>query len=98
MVRLFEGAGGIKDSCDFSGTQDHRPFFLVPRVGNMFNHHVAVEHVMVEETQCAHRLIQHCPCDLFALHQNSWYSRMCSGPSRSDESLKYSANFATQRM
>jgi hypothetical protein len=42
---------------------------LVPRVGNVFDHPVAVEDVVIEKAQRAHRLIEHRPCDLFPLDQ-----------------------------
>ena len=35
----------------------------------MFDHPVAVEDVVIEKAQGAHRLIEHCPCDLFPLNQ-----------------------------
>jgi hypothetical protein len=66
---VFEVAGGVEDGCDFGRTQDYRQFFLVARVRNAFNHPVAVEDVMIEEAQRAHRLIEHRPGDLFALNQ-----------------------------
>jgi hypothetical protein len=35
----------------------------------MFNHPVAVQHVVIEKPQRAHRLIEHRPRDLFPLNQ-----------------------------
>jgi hypothetical protein len=66
---LFEVSGGVEDGCDFGGTQDYRQFFLVPRVRNVFNHPVAVEDVVIEEAQRAHRLVEHRPRHLLALNQ-----------------------------
>ena len=66
---VFEVAGGFKYGCNFGGTQNHRQFFLVPRVGNMFNHPVTVQDVAIEKAQGAHRLIEHRPRDFFLLNQ-----------------------------
>jgi hypothetical protein len=66
---VFEITGSFEDCCDFSGTQDYRQFFLVPRVRNMFNHPVAVEDMAIEKAQSAYGLIEHRPRDPFSLNQ-----------------------------
>lgn len=54
---MFEVASGFEYGCDFGGTQDDREFLLVPQIRNMFNHPVAVQHVVIKKPQCPYGLL-----------------------------------------
>src|SRR5580704_15489943 len=66
---MFEVAGDCKDRRYFGGAQDDRQLLFVSRVRDMFDHPVSVQCVVIEETQCAHGLVEDRPGDLLLLDE-----------------------------
>src|SRR5260370_20297182 len=66
---MFEVAGDPKDRRYFGAAQDDGQLLFVSRVRNMFDHPVSVQRVVIEESQCAHGLVEDRPGDLLLLDE-----------------------------
>ncbi len=77
---MFEVADGFADGRHFGRAQHYRELLLVPRGGNMFNHPLAVEDLVREKAQGAHRLIEQRPRGFFLLDQEQLIFSDVLGP------------------